>query len=219
MQQRQLRAKWLPCSTIFLRVSEENTRRIEESFERSPRKSTRRASRELGIQQPTVWRVLRRRLLFNWVNLFESLCLVKYFRHGTSRVGKSFSHIWPIHLSPRHLYIVYSVLRQVQCLLLKRIILIVRSSASFFKFKFQSILLYLGSSSSCLRLLPRLIVSSIIPSMTCSRRQFLQIMWPIKLALLSFIVCRMLFSSLTPYNTSSFFTWLPRMKARFLYIN
>ena len=52
------------------------------SFERSPRKSTRRGSRELGIPQPTVWRVLRRRLLFKphrlqlvqalWVHLFES---------------------------------------------------------------------------------------------------------------------------------------------------
>jgi len=46
------------------RVSEENVRRIQESFERSPHKSTRTASRELGIPQPTVWRVLRRRLLF-----------------------------------------------------------------------------------------------------------------------------------------------------------
>jgi len=63
-------------------VSEENVRRIEENFERSPRKSTRRASRELGIPQPTVWRVLRRRVLFKpyrlqlvqalWVHLFES---------------------------------------------------------------------------------------------------------------------------------------------------
>jgi len=52
------------------RVSEENVRRIQESFERSPRKSTRRARRELGILQPTVWRVLRRRLLYNWVHLF-----------------------------------------------------------------------------------------------------------------------------------------------------
>jgi len=50
----------------------ENVRRIQESFERSPRNSTRRASRELGIPQPTVWRVLRRCLLFNWVHLFES---------------------------------------------------------------------------------------------------------------------------------------------------
>jgi len=53
------------------RVSEENVRRIQESFEPSPRKSTRRASRELGIPQPTVWRVLRRRLLFNWVHFFN----------------------------------------------------------------------------------------------------------------------------------------------------
>jgi len=35
------------------RVSEENVRRIQESFERSPRKSTRRASSELGIPQPS----------------------------------------------------------------------------------------------------------------------------------------------------------------------
>jgi len=60
------------------RVSEENVRRIQESFERSPRKSTRRASRELGIPQLTVLRVLRRRLLFNWVHLYESPCILKY---------------------------------------------------------------------------------------------------------------------------------------------
>ena len=30
-------------------------RRIQEIFERIPRKSTRRAGRELGIPQPTVW--------------------------------------------------------------------------------------------------------------------------------------------------------------------
>jgi len=59
------------------RVSEENVRWIQESFERSPRKPTRRASRELGIPQPTVWRVLRRRLLFNWVHLFESPCRLR----------------------------------------------------------------------------------------------------------------------------------------------
>ena len=39
-------------------------RRIQEGFERSQRKSTRRASREIGMPQQTVWRVLRRRLLF-----------------------------------------------------------------------------------------------------------------------------------------------------------
>ena len=76
-----------PCSSIsweqngyyteqeFLRVSEENVRWIQERFERSPCKSIRRASRELGIPQPTVWRVLRRRLLYNWVHLFVSPCV------------------------------------------------------------------------------------------------------------------------------------------------
>ena len=63
-------------SSSWPRVSEETVRRIKESFERSPRKSTRRASRELVIPHPTVWRVLRRRLLFNWVHLFESLCIL-----------------------------------------------------------------------------------------------------------------------------------------------
>jgi len=52
------------------RVSEEDVRRIQARFERSPRKSTGRASRELGIPQPTVWRVLRHNLFFNWVHLF-----------------------------------------------------------------------------------------------------------------------------------------------------
>lgn len=46
------------------RVTEENVRRIEESFLRSPSKSTNRASAELGIPQTTVWRVLRKRLLY-----------------------------------------------------------------------------------------------------------------------------------------------------------
>jgi len=40
------------------RVSEANVRRIQENFKRSPRKSTRRARRELEIPQQTVWRVL-----------------------------------------------------------------------------------------------------------------------------------------------------------------
>jgi len=56
------------------RVPEEYVRWIQESFERSPLTSARRVSRELGIPQPTVWRVLMRRLLFNWAHLFESRC-------------------------------------------------------------------------------------------------------------------------------------------------
>lgn len=49
-------------STGRPRVSDDNVERIRESFQRSPCKSTNRASRELEIPQTTVWRVLRRRL-------------------------------------------------------------------------------------------------------------------------------------------------------------
>ena len=66
----------------------------------------------------------------------------------------------------------------------KRSLHIVRSAASFFKW--ESPLLSLRSSSSFLRLLPRLPVTSIppfiFPSITRCRRQFLHKMWPIQLA-------------------------------------
>ena len=53
------------------RVTDENVRRIQENFERSPRKSTGRVSRETGMPQPTVWHRLKK-----WVHLFESRCIV-----------------------------------------------------------------------------------------------------------------------------------------------
>ena len=40
------------------RTSEENVHRIQEAYRRSPRKSNRRASRELTIPHVTVWCVL-----------------------------------------------------------------------------------------------------------------------------------------------------------------
>ena len=43
-------------------TSEATLEKIRESFQRSPQKSTARASRELGIHQTTAWRVLRKRL-------------------------------------------------------------------------------------------------------------------------------------------------------------
>ena len=59
-----------------------------------------------------------------------------------------------------------------------------RSRTSSFKWEYP--LLSLRSSSSFLRLLPRLLVTSnssfIFPSITCFRRQFLRKMWPIQLA-------------------------------------
>lgn len=44
------------------RTADAMVEQVRESFVRSPRKSTRRASRETGISQPTIWRILRRRL-------------------------------------------------------------------------------------------------------------------------------------------------------------
>ena len=76
------------------RVSEENVRRIQESFERRPRKSTRRASRELGIPQPTVWSVLRRHLLFNWVHLFESSCIMVRYMMVSQKFWWKFMYFW-----------------------------------------------------------------------------------------------------------------------------
>ena len=43
-------------------VSEENVQRVRDSFLRSPKKSVRKASCELGMPVMTVWKVLRKRL-------------------------------------------------------------------------------------------------------------------------------------------------------------
>ena len=91
----------------------------------------------------------------------------------------------------------------------KRCLHIVRSRASSFKWEYP--LLSLRSSSSFLRLLPCLLATSIspfiFPSITCFRRQFLHKMWPIQLAFLFLISCRIFLCSLTLSNTSSFLTW------------
>ena len=85
----------------------------------------------------------------------------------------------------------------------------VRSRASSFKWEYP--LLSLRSSSSFLRLLPRLPVTSlppfIYPSITRCGRQFLRKMWPIQLAFRLLISCRIFLCSLTVSNTSSFLTW------------
>ena len=91
----------------------------------------------------------------------------------------------------------------------KRSLHILRSTASSFKWQYP--LLSLRSSSSFLRLLPRLLVTSIspfiFPSITCFRRQFLRKMWPIQLAFRFLIACEIFLCSLTWSNTSSFLTW------------
>ena len=82
----------------------------------------------------------------------------------------------------------------------------VLSPASSFNLKFPVV--SLRSYSNCLRLLPPLAVSSILPStfpsVTCFRRQFLRKIWPIHLVFRLFIVCRMMMFSFTLCHSSSF---------------
>ena len=122
----------------------------------------------------------------------------------------SFENI-PKHILPLTSIFIHSVF----CLTtgpkppLKRFLHIVRSRDSSFKWQYP--LLSLRSSSSFLRLLPRLFVTSIypfiFPSITCFRKQFLRKMWPIQLAFRFIISCRIFLCSLTLSNTSSFLTW------------
>ncbi|CAH2012533.1 unnamed protein product [Acanthoscelides obtectus] len=51
-------------STGRSRVPDEMVDAVRHSFTRSPRQSTSRAGSELGIPQPTVWKILRKRLRF-----------------------------------------------------------------------------------------------------------------------------------------------------------
>jgi hypothetical protein len=91
----------------------------------------------------------------------------------------------------------------------KRALHIVRSRGSSFRCEYP--VLYLRSSSSFLRLLPRLPVTSIppfiFPSITCRRRQFLLKICQIQLAFRLIISCRISLCSLTLSDTSSFLTW------------
>jgi hypothetical protein len=86
----------------------------------------------------------------------------------------------------------------------KRALHIVGSRASSFRCEYC--LLSLRPSSSFLRLLPRLTVTSIppftFPSIACHRRQFLYKMWAIQLTFRLLISCRIFLCSLTLSNTS-----------------
>ena len=98
----------------------------------------------------------------------------------------------------------------------KRFLHTVRSRASSFKWQYS--VLSLRSSSSFLRLPPRLPVTFIPPftstSITRCRRQFLHKMWPIQLAFRFLISCRIFLCSLTLSKISprfwfiaKFFVW------------
>ena len=100
---------------------------------------------------------------------------------------------------------IHSFIHLVVCLttgpkpLPKRALHIVRSRASTFKWEYP--LISLRSSSSFLRLLPCLPVTSvppcIFPSITRCRRQFLRKMWPIQFAFRLRISCRIFLCSMT----------------------
>ena len=76
---------------------------------------------------------------------------------------------------------------------------------------FQYSLLYITSTSSCLRLLPLLPVTytppCTYPSIVYFKKHFLHKMCPIQSVLLLFIVCTIFLSSLTVYNTATLLTW------------
>jgi hypothetical protein len=84
----------------------------------------------------------------------------------------------------------------------KRVLHRGRPSSSSFSFQYP--VLSLRSSSSCLHLLPLLLVTSVLPPVTCLRRHFIRKMWPIQLALQLFIIYRVSHSTLTLSNTSVF---------------
>ena len=102
----------------------------------------------------------------------------------------------------------YSWLREVHSLFQRQFSHRRRYSVSSFNLQYP--IFSLRPSSSCLRILPCLLITSLrtstFPSIACFRKPFLRKMWPIQLAFLQFIVCRMFLSSLTPCNTS-FLTW------------
>jgi len=83
----------------------------------------------------------------------------------------------------------------------KQVLHRVRSIA--YSFYFQYPLIFWSAASSCLHLLPHLpIFFPTFPSIMCCVRQFLCKMWPIQLAFLLFVVCRIFLSSLTQCNIS-----------------
>jgi len=101
----------------------------------------------------------------------------------------------------------YSFIHFVVCLtkspqlLPQQVLHSVKSSA--YSSYFQYPLIFWIAASSCLCFLLHLpIFFSIFPTIKCCVRQFLGKMWPMQLAFLLFIVCRLFLSFLTQCNTS-----------------
>jgi hypothetical protein len=124
-------------------------------------------------------------------------------------IEQCMSEIKPISGHIHNVSIVTIFIHLVVCLtrgpkpLPKRALHIVRSRDSSFRYEYP--LSFLRSSTSYLRILPRLPVTSIPPfiftSITCRRRQFLRKMWPIQLDFRLFISCRTLSNTSSLYST------------------
>jgi len=133
-----------------------------------------------------------------------------HFQRGMHKCNTNIRTVTPAETLIAYLIFIHSVF----CLTTgpkpppKRFLHTVRSRTSSFKWEYP--LLSLRSSSSSLRLLPRLPVTYIppfiFPSITRCRKHFLRRMWPIQLAFRLLISCRIFLCSLTLSNTS-FPTW------------
>jgi hypothetical protein len=112
-----------------------------------------------------------------WYLLYcgASKCLMRHFQHRNDQ--DIYDGILQIHIFIHSIF----CLTTGSTPLPKRFLHVVRSRASSFKWEYP--LLPLRSSNSFLRLLSRLLVTSIspfiFPSITCFRRQFRRKMWPI----------------------------------------
>ena len=96
-----------------------------------------------------------------------------------------------------------------------------QSAILCFSFNFRYPLMSFRSSSSFLRLLPRLPATSILPPIfpatACFREQFLRKTWPIQPSFHPFIICRIFLSSL---SLSNIFQHLSRCQiANIIYIS
>jgi hypothetical protein len=91
--------------------------------------------------------------------------------------------------------------------LLQRILHRVRSSAASPNFQYLLFSLRSTVGAHIYFLVFPSLVSSIWPPITCFIRRFLLKARPIHLAVLRFIICRLLLSSLSLRNESLFFTW------------
>jgi len=134
-------------------------------------------------------------VMITWLSFLNVCCMQKKIIHYSCVIYWLFS--W-FSYSFIH-FVVY--LTKSPKLLPQQVPHSVQSSACSSYFQYP--LIFWIAASSCLCLLPHLpIFFRIFPTIMCCVRQFLCKMWPIQLAFLLFIVCRIFLSFLTQCYTS-----------------